>query len=383
MKQLMKRHTCIWLLLIALVFAACNSDNEGETGQQKTTLQMLSCQKGFTPVEETVTRSLPTGFTETSPSNGEYIMLFLATKTENYTTYKSGTFTYNQTEKKWHTTNKVEIEATTNCRIYGYMPTTNSGSIAPLSGSIAPLNGSYENGAVMTFSSLPPITTSDPCVITGIKQVDFDSPNATFVPKDADDVKEGCFDYTIRASLQGNFLYVLLDHLYASLDFKFKVNEEYAKLRTIKLKKVELKCTQAATVSATVTLRANNEGASPIENTEWTHSGSGTDYVEIFTSTTDTGEELNTDYPVTSVASAQFAPIYSEGQSMTLRCTYNVYTADGSKTPISINRVAENRITQVVGMTRGQKRTITVTVNPTYLYVLADPDLDNPTISID
>ena len=382
MKQLMKRHTCIWLLLIALVFAACNSDNEGETGQQKTTLQMLSCQKGFTPVEETVTRSLPTDFTETSPSNGESIMLFLATKTENYTTYKSGTFTYNQTEKKWHTTNKVEIEATTNCRIYGYMPTTNSGSIAPLSGSIAPLNGSYENGAVMTFSSLPPITTSDPCVITGIKQVDFDSPNATFVPKDADDVKEGCFDYTIRASLQGNFLYVLLDHLYASLDFKFKVNEEYAKLRTIKLKKVELKCTQAEkakNVSATVTLKANNTGASPLIEVpvEWSSiTDSSVGYFEIFDSTD--GEDLTT----SPVASAQFAPIYSEGQSMTLRCTYNVYTADGT-TLVSGNHVAENRITQVVGMTRGKKRTINISVNPTYLYVLADPDLDNPTISID
>ena len=127
-----------------------------------------------------------------------------------------------------------------------------------------------------------------------------------------------------------------------------------------------------------VTLRANATGASPIESIEWNEAGSGTGYVEIFNSTA--GEELKVTFSESPVTTAQFAPIYSGTQSMTMRCTYDVYTADGT---LIGERQAENRISQVADMTRGKKRIITVTVNPTYLYVLADPDLDNPTITID
>ena len=366
MRQFLSRHTAIWLLLTALVLAACSSDNEGlGDGQQETTLQILSCQKGFTPLEETVTRGVPTGFTPNpTPSKGTSIMLFL-TKGED--TCLPGTFYYVDGEWKSRLFSTI---ADPSCYIYGYMPTTNEGSIAPL-------DGNYANGAVITFSSLEPITKNDLCVITGIKQ--FDTLEALTAIDG--DVKEGAFDCTIKTSPPGNYLYVLLDHLYARLDFKFKIDEGYAKLRTIKLKKVELKCTQAEkakNVSATVTLKANDTGASPLIEVPvvWSSIDSSVGYFEIFSS--EVGEDLTT----SPVASAQFVPNYSEGQSLTLKCTYDVYTADGSKTPVSINREAENRITQVVGMTRGQKRTITVTVNPTYLYVLADPDLDNPTITI-
>ena len=361
MSQFLSRHTATWLLLTALVLAACSSDNEGQgNGQQELTLQILSLQKGFTPLEETVTRGVPSDFsTNPTPIKGTSITLFL---TQGASDYLPGTFYYVDGEWKSRLFSTI---AKPDCYIYGYMPTTNEGSIVPR-------NSNYANGAVITFSSLPPITKNDLCVITGIKQ--FDTSEALTAIDG--DVKEGAFGCTIKTSPPGNYLYVLLDHLYACLEFRFTINDTYAKLRTIKLKQVELMSTQAATVSATVTLRANNEGASPIENTEWTHSGSETDYVEIFSS--DDGENLNEN----PVATAQFAPIYSEGQSLTLRCTYDVYTADGTNTLVSKDRVAENRITQVVGMTRGQKRTITVTVNPTYLYVLADPDLDNPTITI-
>jgi hypothetical protein len=122
-----------------------------------------------------------------------------------------------------------------------------------------------------------------------------------------------------------------------------------------------------------VTLRANATGASPIESIEWNEAGSGTGYVDIFNNTA--GEELKTAFSDSPVATAQFAPIYSETQSMTMRCTYDVYTANGT---LIGERQAENSISQVAGMVRGKKRIITVTVNPTYIYKLADPDLDNP-----
>ena len=371
MKQHITRHIGIWLLLTALVLAACSSDDEGQTGtQQETTLQILSCQKDFSMVDHTVTRSLtlPDGFSQIpTPSEGTAIKLFL---TRGNSTCLPGVFYY--VDGQWKS-RLYETVSNPSCYIYGYMPSINEGSLAPL-------NSDYKNGAIMTFTDLPSITTNDPCIITGIKQVDLNTTSATpeEIATAAGEVKEGRFDYTIKTSPPGNYLYVLLDHLYASLEFQFQVNEVYANLRTIKLKKVELKGIQVNNVQ-TVTLSANNTGESPIVNLNWSakEPSDETEYVKIFDSTA--GEDLKTTFSESPVATAQFAPIYSETQPMTMKCTYDVYVKNGS---LIGERHAENRISQVAGMVRGKKRIITVTVNPTYLYVLADPDLDNPAITV-
>ena len=63
------------------------------------------------------------------------------------------------------------------------------------------------------------------------------------------------------------------------------------------------------------------------------------------------------------------------------KCTYDVYDKEGNKT--RANCVAENKLPAdqiVAGLNK--RTTLTLMVNPTYLYVLSDPDLDNPTVVI-
>ena len=370
----MTRHIGIWLLLTALVLAACSSDDEGQTGaQQKTTLQILSCQKEFSVVDNTVTRGLPSGFSSTSETS---IKLFLTTGTND--DRKNDIFYY--IDGKW----KSEVNITAGlCHIYGYIPSTNESTNE---GSIAPLNGDYAKGAVMTFPNLPSITTDDPCFITGIKQVDLNKTSATTeeIAAAAGEVREGCFEYTIRASLQGNYLYVLLDHLYAGLEFRFRVDADYNKLRTIKLKKLELKActdnTYATGISkkfnATVTLTANNEGTSPVTNVEFSNAGSeAMDYVTLY----DCDITLQPD-TYSSFLSC-FTPD-SDRRHFLLKSTYDVYDKV-TLTPIRANCTAENKLTLSRNLLRSEMQKVNITVKPTYLYMLSDPDLDNPTITID
>ena len=67
--------------------------------------------------------------------------------------------------------------------------------------------------------------------------------------------------------------------------------------------------------------------------------------------------------------------------------TYDVYDRKGNL--IRLNDEAINTIdihelfTGQDEALRGRRYTINLTINPTYLYMLSDPDLDNPTVIID
>ena len=75
--------------------------------------------------------------------------------------------------------------------------------------------------------------------------------------------------------------------------------------------------------------------------------------------------------------------------NLVLQCTYDVYDKnvttehlDGNLVRancVAENKLPENRVKAEVN----QRTLLTITVNPTYLYVLSEPDLDNPTITIE
>ena len=70
-----------------------------------------------------------------------------------------------------------------------------------------------------------------------------------------------------------------------------------------------------------------------------------------------------------------------------LRTTYDVFDRQGNK--IREGCQAESTIDlrdhfgSYLSTTRGHCYTLNVKVQPTYLYVLSEPDLDNPTLTID
>ena len=230
------------------------------------------------------------------------------------------------------------------------------------------------DAATLTITGIKPVTTDDICIITGVKDAD-------------EGLTEGQFSWSwpIPSSEEENYkIYILMDHLYAAAQFRLRISSDYALLRTIKLKTMTLS-TVKGSVNAVISLTHNTTGASPVSSVAYTASGSndavvifnsdeGNDAVVIFNS--DEGFALDKTTPLS--INACFAPTLSE--NLTLVSTYDVYDSKGNL--IRQNCTTTNKLPNLEA-SRGQRVQVNMLVNPTYLYILSDPDLDNPTITID
>ena len=216
------------------------------------------------------------------------------------------------------------------------------------------------DAATLTIINIKSVTTDDICIITGVKNTD-------------EELKEGQFSWSwpITAGDDNYKIHLLMDHLYAAVLFRLKIDAEYATLRTIKLKTMTLR-TDYGSVIATISLAHNTTGASPISGVDFDPSGSSEDFL-VFNS--DAGTALDKDTPVD--INTCFAPTLSN--NLTMVTTYDVY--DRNNNLIRENSTATNKLPNLDAV-RGQKVQVNLTVNPTYLYVLSEPDLDNPTIKI-
>lgn len=262
-----------------------------------------------------------------------------------------------------------------NYNIYGYIPVTD------ISGAnISAINASYGQGAVMTLSGLPAVTGNDYCVTVGVlKGDDADGPDVGNL---------GTFAYQMTAG-SDNYMFLLFDHLYAALRLQFKVDASYAALRQIRLKKIEMAADGVGKVTCTVRLTPNNTGANPITSVEFAaESVSGPSNEVIYEAA-----GSSPGVPLTTGGSnfyAGFLPSYMDGVNteritrFTLHTTYDVY--DRKDNLVRERCEADNVINLPTGFSnfeRGKIKTLTLTVNPTYLYVLSEPDLDNPTLIIE
>ena len=189
----------------------------------------------------------------------------------------------------------------------------------------------------------------------------------------------GTFEFKKQGT--SNYVSLLLDHLYAAIEFKIKIGSKYNELRDICLKKMELQ--SAKTVSqAVVTLTANTAGTNPLTDVKFTSSDNAqanTVYDYGTDASTTTGRQL-------TVGGTSFvsycAPITGIEGNLKLVCTYDVYNK--KRTKVRENCVAENSLAGLSGLTiaRGKKSVINLTVEPTYLYQLSEDELDNPGIKI-
>ena len=347
------KYVDILLIAVAVLLNACSSDDSGaqadsmdhaSTGK---TVQLVSY---ISPLveKELSHRAAPTGFSLYTPDKATNMGIYMLLQAD-WATPKEKIIRYNTTNSKWQS--NFEVAAGNTYTVYGYMPKTE--------GMSSTLAKSTADAATLTITGMKAITTDDICIITGVKETD-------------EGLKEGQFSWnTPTTGNQTFYINILMDHLYAAAQFRLKIDADYASLRTIKLKTMTLS-TDKGSVNAVISLTHNTTGVSPVSSVAYTALGSS-DAVVIFNS--DEGIALDKTTPLS--VNAYFAPGLSD--NLTLVSTYDVYDRKGNL--IRQNSTATNKLPDLSAV-RGQRVLLNMTVNPTYLYVLSEPDLDSPTITI-
>ena len=353
------KYVDILLIAVAVLLNACSSDDSGaqpdptDNKPVKKEIQVMTYASQF--AETALSRRAapaPTGFSPYTPDKTTTMGIYMLLEAD-WGAPEEKRITYNTGTGKWNAS--FEVEAGKTYSVYGYMPKAG--------GVNSSLTVTSEGDTLLSITGIKPVTTDDICIITGVKETD-------------EGLKEGLLSWKwpIPSEDENFKIHILMDHLYASVQFSMKIDEEYASLRTIKLKTMTLS-TNIGSVDATISLTRNDIGSSPI--TDITYSLSGTNgAAEIFSS-----EEATALDKLTPLAiNACFTPLPTLSENLTLVSTYDVYDSKGNL--IRQNCTATNQLPDL-GAVRGQRVQVNMTVSPTYLYVLSDPDLDNPTITIE
>lgn len=330
---------------------------------------LQGCSQDATPSEQQGTSMQLSGVTRAGSSETEtvtdaHIRVFLV----NGVTVTKGLFTYNN-HGEWNST--VKVVAGNTYHVYGYMPSDiATTSEVTVSGTVA----------TMTLNGLKAVSDQDVCVLVGIQRVTSSNEEKNIV--------EG--NYTYAAGEEGkNYAYVLMDHLYASLKASFSVNADYAALRQIYLKKVTL-ISDFNKVNAVITF---TDGIGLTDtNVIMTNDALATEGSATTTLPNSESGKMGTKLPITEFDTCDvplyFAPTIfdSTDDPVTVRSTYDVYDTKGNL--VRSDCTAENKLVfskifgTNVNIARGNQYQLKMTVNPTYLYMLSEPDLDNPTVVV-
>lgn len=393
------RYKYWFILLAALLLTACSKDSDVTGGEPVPAPSPSNPTPSVPDVTESplrlvaATRAL---IDDVSPAGEAFdpIQFFLMSGENDGTmTHKTeGEFIYDPTTTPNWSSN-IGLKNASNC-IYGFSPASAAlATIAPMSEGT-----SYKNGAKLTLTDISPVTGSDICVIVGVKH-----------GKTAEDVAVSDMNhlgkfYFVKAT-QNNYVSLLLDHLFAKISFSVKIDGEYHKMRSIKVKKIELLSDKTLTkVEIPLTATANESGEDPLGTIVYTTDEvagdadlpSGTIY--DCAADTDPNHSDGVDLPEDNswVIPGYFAPSGAAeaaiGRHLSVRFTYDVYAYDvfdnNNKVRVREDCVSVNKLPAVTigkekaDLKRGQSTTITLTVKPTYLYMLAEEELNNPTIVV-
>ncbi len=333
-------------LTAMLILTACSSSDENTVEPQ---VQEPELPEGnFSLVSFKRTSSPLTVTDDYSP-----LSLFLVGTGTDGT--QQGQFHYKQNDQLWRSS--LSVTSNHNYAIFGY---------APADAVSAAISSETLEGATLTFSNLHSVSTQDVCFVVGVQQLNEKT--------DEKNIPLGQFSFTGKADVGGenrNFVNILMDHLYAGLRLGMTIDAEYSLLRSIKIRKLELKSTKS-TAQAVVVLAANTTQSNPVQSV--TYSGiAGTDRIATFFEST---EGVALDAAGLTEATCCFVPTLSD--DLTLVTTYDVYDKNNNK--IS-ERTATNKLPNL-NAARGERVTLALTITPTYLYVLSEPDLDNPTVVV-
>ena len=333
----MKKGISHILVIMALLFAAgCSKDaaDNAESAQepQPASLKVV-------------------GLTRATSGNTDWddIHIYL---TSSGTQVAEGKFGYANDTKEWSTHLKLKSGAGT-FRLYGFMPDDPS-----LTASLQNVNAA---GAEIILENVNPLTTNDYCVITGVRQVENET--------DMTAATRGTFSFDYDSNHQ-NYINLFLDHLMSRLVFNMKISPTYDAVRTIKVKKMTLKLADISSMSVTVTF-SDNHGISAIS---YIPTGAAANSCII-----ENEEKTLTTSPA-AICTGYMVPDNVFINKLELETEFEVYNKKGNKIA---ERTAVNKLTEPLAeLQRGEERTLLLTIDPSYLYVLSDPDLDNPTIKI-
>ena len=286
----------------------------------------------------------------------------------------------------------VWLETSKPYYIYGFMPASAAKNAVLSTNPVS--SGTYENKAVLRLNGLNAITPADVCAIVGVQESHETTPPAI----EASGIQIGAFQYQSSATKDGkNYIYLLLDHLYTCLNLEYYVGQDYSRLRTIKLRKVEMDV-EAFMYNVTVTIdgsyyqleytpvKKNGEPVNTSTDTTIPQTAKVFDRTQSSEGTTIPVRDPNDASKKGLRVPGYFSP--KIGNNFTIRSTYDVYDKAGNL--IRANQVAENAITAkdlgIVGTEHehvaGKVHNLKLVVEPTYLYQLSDGDLDNPTIKV-
>lgn len=343
-----------------LVGCTSNDDGTPATAKKQHELHLTMGARFYTDDATTRAASLPEDYTLYDPTTTlspiTQIQGYLTT-TESTESYIAVSFNYSYADDTPAWTSRVALQDN-QYYLYGFMPKEAASNV-----NIAPNGTDYSIGATLTFTANA-VSPHDICVITGVKGYDTTEPTA---------ITTGAFGYN---TTDGDNLFLLADHIYAGLQFAMRVDGTYDKLRTIKVKSITLTPTATGAVSTyDVTVKVNN--TSGLESV---------DFNSPTSTSTPTPTVIYDGEGVTLTTSAQAfqaclcPPTATKGSEYKLTTIYDVY--DRKNNLIREDQTAQNTITLSNALGAGQRHTVNITVKPTYLYVLSDDDLDDPTFSI-
>lgn len=334
------------LMLLVLMMVSCSQDSSSDPVNEP---------QG-SPLRLSSVRRASTSFT---PSNGSSIKMYVMTQNAQFS---EGTFNFTTS---W-SNNNVSVKEHEQYYMYGFMPGDYDSSISAAS---SDLNGDYSKGADLTISGLPIFTSKDICAIVGVGRVSSGA--------DATEAEEGNYGYLSGLNSE-NYVNLLMDHVYSKLILNMNVENNYSLLRDIKLKSVKLVCSYGASVNVTIKHRASYG----LQNNAIVYSPVAGETPSHTIWSSDVGSSLpsQTATPLL-IGSLNCPPVVLEatGQYMKIVCNYDVYDKKGNK--LRECEGVENKL-KVSNITSGMEYTVTLTVAPTYVYVLSDDDLNNPTIKI-
>lgn len=370
------------ILSVSLLVAGCSSDSTEERSsngkpQQERELRLTM---GMSQLQN-MTRAagdLPTGFSaytynEKNPINqivGFLVPTSTATSTNSGKTYICHFI--HEVENSEHVWRSKTYLSDDQYYFYGYMPNVSATSVNVTA-------ATTEAPATITMTGLNAVMPDDICVIEGVKQY-----SGSELPDMTDAIgrfggESGYYNTNVN---EDNF-YVLASHIYSALQINMKLDATYANLRKIKLRSISLtpymndsEVAKKINATITVTHRGVNvltEAVSVAFTTSETAASSapavlyGVEGKELTT----TGEEFL----------ACLCPSLTADTKVRMETHYDVY--DKEDNLIRENQSARNTLSlSDLTLEQGKKYTITITVAPTYLYVLSDPDLDNPTFTL-